>query len=98
MVRHLCLDRRSANTPTVTGTKTSKTCRKTWRCDCGNKDDAKIITALDGEVVCAVCGTVIGYAKPSSEHAEDQSEKWDEEADLCRKILEDRVSKKGWQF
>ena len=72
---------------------------KIWECDCGNKDQAKIITAMDGEVVCGKCGTVLGEVMPDkSEDPQEQVDSWDGEADLCRKLLEDRVSKKGWQF
>ena len=71
---------------------------KIWKCECGNEDQAKIITALDGEVVCGVCGTVLGEVKVILEKSTEQAESWSAEADLCRKILEDRVSKKGWSF
>jgi len=72
---------------------------KIWKCECGNQDQAKIIIALDGEVVCAECGTVLGEVSPGkSEDPEEQVEGWDGEADLCRKILEERISRKGWQF
>jgi len=73
--------------------------RKVWKCECGNEDQAKIVTPSDGEVVCGECGTVLGQVvQVKKEAQEQQAHSWDEEADLCRKILEDRVSKKGWQF
>jgi transcription initiation factor TFIIIB Brf1 subunit/transcription initiation factor TFIIB len=72
--------------------------RKIWKCDCGNEDQAKIITALDGEVVCGECGTVLGQVMIDLDKRQDQTDSWDAEADLCRKMLEDRVSKKGWNF
>lgn len=71
---------------------------KVWKCECGNQDQKKIITASDGEVVCGKCGTVLGQVKPDLEGSKDKAESWDGETDLCRKILEDRVSKKGWEF
>jgi uncharacterized Zn finger protein (UPF0148 family) len=72
--------------------------RKIWKCECGNEDQAKIVTASDGEVVCAKCGTVLGQVAQVKEDSSEQPESWDEQADLNRKILEERVSKKGWQF
>jgi hypothetical protein len=74
-----------------------KSAKKIWKCDCGNEDQSKIIIALDGEVVCGKCATVLGEVSVSIEKNE-QTEAWNEEADLCRKILEERVSKKGWSF
>jgi len=71
---------------------------KIWKCDCGNQDQTKIVTALDGEVVCGRCGTVLGQVTPKIAEPEEQADSWDGQADLCRKLLEDRVSKKGWQF
>jgi len=54
---------------------------------------------LDGEVVCEKCGTVLGQVvSEKSEGPEEHVDSWDGEADLCRKILEERVSKKGWEF
>ncbi len=73
-----------------------KSTKKIWKCDCGNDDQGKIITALDGEVVCGKCGTVLGEVSVSLDKHEQQTEGWNEEADLCRRILEERVSKKGW--
>ena len=75
-----------------------KSQRKIWKCDCGNQEQTRIITALDGEVVCGVCGTVLGQVNTELEEPQDQPETWNGETDLCRKILEDRVSKKGWEF
>jgi transcription initiation factor TFIIIB Brf1 subunit/transcription initiation factor TFIIB len=72
--------------------------RRIWKCECGNEDQAKIVTASDGEVVCGKCGTVLGQVAPTKDEAGEQVDAWDEQADLCRKILEQRVSKKGWQF
>jgi transcription initiation factor TFIIIB Brf1 subunit/transcription initiation factor TFIIB len=72
--------------------------RKLWRCECGNEDQAQIVTASDGEVVCGKCGTVLGQVARVKEDSAEQVEGWDEDADLCRKILEERVSRKGWQF
>ena len=74
-----------------------KNTRKIWKCACGNEDQNKIIIALDGEVVCGKCATVLGEIPVSLDNRE-QTEGWNEEADLCRKILEERVSKKGWNF
>ena len=72
---------------------------KIWECECGNKDQTNIIVAADGEVVCGKCGTVLGeVARKESGKLEEEVDSWDGEADLNRKILEDRVSKKGWQF
>jgi hypothetical protein len=73
------------------------TVRNIWKCECGNEDQAKIVTPPDGEVVCGICGMVLGQLQIKEERGE-QPDRWDEEADLCRKILEERVSKKGWQF
>jgi len=75
-----------------------KPASKIWRCKCGNKDQDKIVTASDGEIVCARCGTVLDQIILDSMQSHEDAEKWDEEADLCRKILEDRVSKRGWEF
>ena len=75
-----------------------KTRTKICKCECGNEDQAKIVTPPDGEVICAECGTVLGRVSEVKEEARERTESWDEEADLCRKILEDRVSKKRWQF
>ena len=72
--------------------------KRVWRCACGNKDQRKVITALDGEVVCQECGTVLGRVRVEVEEQPEHAEGWDAEADLCRKILEERVSKKGWSF
>ncbi|MBS7623509.1 hypothetical protein KEJ39_07550 [Candidatus Bathyarchaeota archaeon] len=69
-----------------------------WRCECGNEDQAKIIFASDGEVVCGKCGTVLGEVKTKKTEYDEEAEGWDGELDLCRSILEDRVSKRGWQF
>mgnify|MGYP007084715555 CR=1 FL=1 len=44
-----------------------------------------------------MCGPKSQVA-PVNEDPTEHGESWDEEADLCPKILEDRVSKKGWQF
>jgi hypothetical protein len=74
-----------------------KRARKIWKCDCGNEDQGRIIIALDGEVVCGVCATVLGEV-PVSLEKQEQTEGWNEDADLCRKILEERVSRKGWNF
>jgi len=68
-----------------------------WKCECGNQNQSKIITALDGEVVCGRCGTVLGQVAPQKSNAEEQVDSWDGELDLCRKLLEDHVSKKGWE-
>ena len=70
---------------------------KTLKCECGNKDQSKFITASDGEIVCGKCGAVIGQVelKISSDRGEE-IECWDGELDLCRKLLEDRVSREGW--
>jgi uncharacterized Zn finger protein (UPF0148 family) len=54
------------------------------------------MTASDGEVVCGECGTVLGQVVHPKEAAEEQPDRWDGEADLCRKILEERVSREGW--
>jgi hypothetical protein len=70
-----------------------------WKCECGNQDQTSIIVAADGEVVCGKCGTVlgeVGLEKP--ENLAEEADNWDGEADLCRKLLEDHVSRKGWQF
>lgn len=74
--------------------------RKIWRCECGNEDQIKIVTASDGEVICQECGTVLGEvaSEEKGEDREDPVDSWDAEADTCRKILEARVSRKGWQF
>jgi len=73
--------------------------RKVWKCECGNKDQTRIVTSPDGEVICGKCGTVLGHVAEVREEAqEQQADSWDEETDRCRKILEDRVIKKGWQF
>lgn len=72
--------------------------KKIWKCECGNEDQIKIIFASDGEVVCRKCGTVLGEFMPKSEESKDQADEWDWESDLCRKILEERVSKQGWEF
>jgi len=75
------------------------TVRKVWKCECGNEDQTRIVTPPDGEVICGKCGTVLGHVAEVREEAQEhQADSWDEEADLCRKILEERVSKKGWQF
>ena len=71
---------------------------KIWKCDCGNEDQTRIIFSSDGEVICGKCGTVLGQYIPESEDSKDETDSWDAEADLCRKVLEDRVSKKGWEF
>ena len=71
--------------------------RKIWKCECGNDDQARIVTPPDGEIICGQCGTVLGHVEVREESRE-RADRWDEEADLCRKILEERVSKKGWQF
>jgi transcription initiation factor TFIIIB Brf1 subunit/transcription initiation factor TFIIB len=72
---------------------------KIWKCECGNQDQTNIILAPDGEVVCGKCGIVLGeVATKKSENFEEEADSWDGEADLCRKLLEDRVSKKGWEF
>ena len=75
-----------------------KTSRKIWKCDCGNEDQSKIIIALDGEVVCGKCGTVLGQVVVSLDKHEQQTEGSNDDADLCRRILEEHVSKKGWTF
>jgi len=72
--------------------------RRVWKCECGNEDQAKIVTAPDGEIVRGKCGTVLGQVTRVNEDPTEHGESWDEEADLCRKILEDRVSRKGWQL
>jgi uncharacterized Zn finger protein (UPF0148 family) len=79
------------------GYETMKKNLKIWKCECGNEDQARIMFASDGEVVCGKCGTVLGEFH-KSEEKQDQTEEWDGKADLCRKILEDRVSKRGWEF
>ncbi|MEM2942474.1 MAG: hypothetical protein QXT81_03530 [Candidatus Bathyarchaeia archaeon] len=71
---------------------------RVWRCECGNEDQAKIIFASDGEVVCGKCGTVLGEVETKKTERDEQVDGWDGELDLCRSILEDRVSKRGWQF
>ena len=40
---------------------------------------------------------MLGQANVEEELAE-HGEVWDGEADLCRKILEERVGKEGWSF
>lgn len=71
---------------------------KIWKCECGNQDQSRIITASDGEVVCGKCGIVLGAVVPKrSEKSEDQIDTWDGQLDLCRNLLEERVSRKGWQ-
>ena len=70
---------------------------KALKCECGNKDQSKFITASDGEIVCKKCGTVIGQVELKTSGDKDvEVESWDGELDLCRKLLEDRVSKEGW--
>jgi hypothetical protein len=70
---------------------------KPLKCECGNKDQSKFITASDGEIVCGKCGTVIGQVELKiSSDRDGEVECWDGELDLCRKLLEDRVSKEGW--
>jgi len=71
---------------------------KVWKCECGNEDQAAIITASDGEIVCGKCGTVLGEVNMKNAESEEQTESWDGELDLCRSILEERVSRKGWEF
>jgi len=71
---------------------------KVWKCECGNEDQAKIIVASDGEVVCGKCGTVLGEVKTKKTESDEQADAWSGELDLCRNILEERVSKKGWEF
>lgn len=71
--------------------------RKAWRCECGNEDQTRVITASDGEVICRECGTVLGevLSEGRDEDQADQVDGWDADADACRKILEARVSRKG---
>jgi transcription initiation factor TFIIIB Brf1 subunit/transcription initiation factor TFIIB len=71
---------------------------KIWKCECGNEDQAKIIIASDGEVVCEKCGTVLDHVPTRPERGQEDIDSWDAESDLYRKILEDRVSKRGWDF
>jgi hypothetical protein len=72
---------------------------KIWKCECGNEDQSKIITASDGEVVCGKCGIVLSEVSTKKvEDSEDQIDRWDGQLDLCRNLLEERVSRKGWQF
>lgn len=71
---------------------------KVWKCECGNEDQAKIIVASDGEVVCGRCGTVLGEVQTKKTESDEQPDSWDGELDLYRNILEERVSKKGWEF
>jgi hypothetical protein len=82
----------------MTGILRMKAYQKIWKCDCGNDDQTKIIFTFDGEVVCGKCATVLGQYQLKSEENKDEIDPWDAQADLCRKILEDRVSKKGWEF
>jgi uncharacterized Zn finger protein (UPF0148 family) len=72
--------------------------QRVWKCECGNEDQAMIIFASDGEVVCGKCGTVLGEVKMNKTEYDDEADGWDGELDLCRNILEDCVSKRGWQF
>jgi hypothetical protein len=44
------------------------------------------------------CGTVLGQVARVKEDSAEKVEGWDEDPDLCPKILEERVSRKGWQF
>ena len=70
---------------------------KTFKCECGNKDQSKFITASDGEIVCGKCGAVIDQVElKNTDDKEGEIECWDGELDLCRNLLEERVSKKGW--
>ncbi len=69
---------------------------RTLKCECGNKDQSKFITASDGEIVCGKCGSVIGQIELKSNEKDGEIECWDGELDLCRKLLEDRVSREGW--
>ncbi len=75
-----------------------KNSKRIWKCICGNEDQTRIIFASDGEVICGKCAAVLGHFVPKAEENKDEIDPWDPEADLCRKILEDRVSKKGWEF
>jgi transcription initiation factor TFIIIB Brf1 subunit/transcription initiation factor TFIIB len=56
-----------------------------------------MVIAADGEVVCEKCGTVLGQVKIKSV-PEEQIDRWDAQADLCRTLLEEHVSKRGWEF
>jgi hypothetical protein len=70
---------------------------KTLKCECGNKDQSKFITASDGEIVCGKCGAVIDQVElKNNDDREGEIECWNGELDLCRNLLEERVSKKGW--
>ncbi len=75
-----------------------KLTRKIWKCECGNEDQAKIVIASDGEVVCEKCGTVLDHVASPVERRQEPVEYWDAESDLHRKLLEDRVSRKGWEL
>ncbi|MCW4043393.1 MAG: hypothetical protein NWE90_06685 [Candidatus Bathyarchaeota archaeon] len=78
-------------------TKRKMTTIKTLKCECGNKDQSKFITASDGEIVCGKCGAVIDQVElKNTDDREGEIECWDGELDLCRNLLEERVSKKGW--
>lgn len=67
---------------------------KTLKCECGNKDQSKFITASDGEIVCGKCGAVIDQVElKNTEDKEGEIECWDGELDLCRNLLEERVSR-----
>ena len=73
------------------------TITRALKCECGNKDQSKFITASDGEIVCKKCGTVIGQVESKiSSDKDGEIECWDGELDLCRNLLDDRVSKEGW--
>jgi hypothetical protein len=67
-------------------------------CDCGNDDATQIITAPDGEIVCSICGLVLGNTMKIEKEYQDEIEGWSGEADLRRQILENRVSRRGWEF
>jgi hypothetical protein len=69
-----------------------------WECECGSDDTTQIITAPDGEVVCSVCGLVLDHTIKRENESQDEIEGWNGEADLRRQILENRVSRKGWEF
>jgi hypothetical protein len=70
---------------------------KILKCECGNKDQSMFFTASDGEIVCGKCGAVIDQIEiKNTDDGEGEIECWDGELDLCRNLLEERVSKNGW--
>ncbi len=68
--------------------------RDILKCECGNEDQTKIVTASNGEVICLKCGAVLGRVVQESKEHQEQNDGRIGEADNCRKILEDCVSKK----